>query len=720
MKRIIFDFETRSKCDLKKSGAFKYSRDPSTQPTCLAFKIKGHKTVYLLPFESINRQWRDQSKEFKLLWSRLIDERYEFTGHNAGFERVIYENVLVARLGWPKIPARRYRCTAAKAAACAIPRNLEGAGEALQLHAQKDKRGYQAMMATCKPTKKWNAWTKARAEIKAGKRVGPKKLKLAAEPEPPVFLEPDAGPETFSVLYQYCKMDVRAEEALDDALPDLIPQEQEIWHLNQKLNWRGIHCDLKTIKKVVSIIEAEKKLKLKELDKLTMGLVTKPGARKSILEFLALEGIELPDLRAGTVDDKLKGFELSEDMHRLLEIRRALTMTSTRKYYSFLDRADEHGVIRDLVLYHGASTGRDGGSGINVYNFPRGLLKVDPAHPYEAVNNVANEHPDMLRILYGDSLAILFSAILRNMIVPPEGHELFVADFSKIEVAVLWWLANNEAGLEILRSGKDPYVYQAAANTGKTYEEVEEAYKAGEKWAFDARQLGKAQILGCGFRMGWKRFQASAWDMYRLRLSGRQSITAVKSYRGANAPVAEIWELYEEAAIRAVETGKTVGAGKCKFFVKDKFLWIELPSGRRLAYREPCIVMRAITYTKLEDFTVDGEEVETEVTGREKKTLQFLGLDKSKKRLVPEISHGGVLTENIVQATARDLMMPALLRHEKAGYRVMMSVYDEGICARPKGEGNFSEFKKLLCEAPEWAPGLPIEASGFTGPRYRK
>lgn len=712
MKRVIFDFETRSKCDLKKSGAFKYSLDPSTQPTCLAFKIRGKPTVYFLPFHVVNRHWRDQDPVLKQLWTRLLAEGYEFTGHNAFFERCVYTNILVARYGWPLIPARRYRCTAAKAAACALPRNLEGAGEALDLRIQKDKRGYNAMMATCKPTKHWVAWKKLQERVARGERMTEKTRVKARAPEPPIFLEPEAAPDVWNTLYTYCKIDVRTEELLDETLPDLIPQEQEVWFLNQKLNWRGIRVDIPTISKVIDIMATESAEKLGELDRLTMGLVTKPGARKSILEFLELEGIILPDLRKNTVEDKLQGFELSEDMHRLLEIRKALSLTSTKKFHSFLARAGADWRVRDLVLYHGASTGRDAGTGINIYNFPRGLIKMDKDRPYALVDNVADCDAGMLKLLYGDSLGVYFSAILRNMIIPSDGHKLFVADFSKIEVAVLWWLADNFPGLEVLKAGKDPYIYQAAANRGVSYEEFDPDDPE--------RQLGKMQVLGCGFRAGGKAFQRVAWDIFRVKLSARQSVDAVKSYREANPAVVTLWNVYENAAVTAVETGRPVKAGKCTFFTKNRFLWIELPSGRRLAYFKPQIVWRAITYTVLVTDPKTGEDVEVEKTGAEKKTVQFLGLDKSKKKLQVEFTHGGVIAENVTQGAARDLMMPGLLRLEDRGYQVLLSVYDEGVCEKPEGEGDLDEFVRILCEVPTWGKGLPIAANGWTDRRYKK
>lgn len=702
-KRITKDFETRSACELKTAGAYKYSLHPSTIPTCLSFKEHGNPKIYFLDFYMVNTPWAKLPSALRNMWTRFILNGYEFSAHNSFFERCIYDNILVARYGWPKIPPRQRRCTAAKAAACALPRNLEGAGEALKLRVQKDKSGYIAMMQTCKPTKQWNAWNKKPWKGSLGSKFS----------EPQKFLEPDTHPEVFETLYKYCKIDTQAEEMLDDALPDLIPQEQEIWFLNQELNWRGLHVDIPTVKKIVTIMEAESKTRLKELDALTMGLVTKPGARKSILEFLALDGVELPDIKAQTVEDALKGGKLNPDMKRLLELRKALSKTSTKKYQGFLNRANENdNRVRDILMYHGASTGRDTGTGIQPHNFPRGILKVSKDRPYAAVENVIECDAEMLKVLYGDNLSILFSSILRNMIIPSKGKELFVADFSKIEVAVLWWLADNKPGLKVLNDGLDPYKYMAVANTGKTYEEIKDDS--------EDRQLGKAQVLGCGFGMGWKKFLQTAWDVYRLKLTEDQAKKAVRSYREANAGVPELWRDYEQAAVNAVKKSETQYAGKCVFFVKKNFLWVRLPSGRTLAYRDPQIAMRMRHYEVEEINEITGEKETVTKSSGPYETLEFWAVNSKTKKWNLERTWGGTLTENIVQATARDLIMPAMLRLEKARYLSLLMVHDEGICEKEKGTGTIEEFVRILCERPTWAKGLPLEAKGWKGPRYRK
>ena len=737
MKRLTFDFETTSESNLKKEGAFKYSLDKSTRGTCLAFKIHGQETVYFLDYGVVDRPWKTQDPKLRALWTRLIKEGYEFSAHNAFFERCIYTNILVKRNGWPKIPARQYRCTAAKAAACALPRSLEKAGAALELNIQKDKRGYNAMVSTMQPTRAWNAWNKVRCAILLRTHQGleptahqRKWLEIwGPDSEPLKFRTPESDPEVFKTLYRYCKIDVLAEEQLDKSLPDLIPEEQEIWFHNQMLNWRGLPIDIKTSKKIVGIMEVETETRKKELDVLTAGLVSKPGSIKSILEFLEMEGVKLPNLQKNTVQDELEGFTLYDGPRRLLELRKALSMASTKKYHSFLQRSCDDGRVRDITLYHGAHTGRDTGTGVQPHNFPRGLMKIDWADPYGTVDIVSSESYEWLKFIYGESLPVVFSAILRNMIVPDPGNEIFVADFSKIEVAVLWWLAGNKDGLKILKSKHDPYLYQAAKNLNLTYEEVERAVKNEETWALDARQLGKAQILGCGFGMGWSKFQGTAETLYRLKLTDKQSKEAVVSYREANESVPDLWKAYERAAINVVKNGGVVEAGKSKFIFNPKkrygrarILWVELPSGRRLSYVNPQTAWRVRQYEQRVTRIVKGKKVETiEIrTTPPMETLEYWAVNSKTKKWELARIWGGTWSENLTQAAARDLMMPAMVRLEKAGYKGLLAVHDEGICQRRAGLGSIEEFVQILCEQPSWAPGLPIDAKGWSGPRYMK
>jgi DNA polymerase len=676
--RTTVDFETRSASDLKKEGAYKYSLHPTTKPTCFSFK-PANSPIRLLKFHEINRHWCHHDETFRKAWTHLIKTSL-FSAHNAFFEICIYKNIMVRRYGWPDIDFRNWRCTAAKAAACALPRSLEGSGGALELKVQKDKSGHAAVMATCKPTRQWVAWKK-----KGGIGV-----------EPPKFLEPEAAPEMWTKLYRYNCIDTLAEEELDKTLPDLSPLEQEIWFLNVQLNWRGIRVDIPIVKKIIALMELEEKTRLKELDSLTMGLVTKPGARQSILDFLAAEGVRLSDVKKKTIEDALNNFNLSVDAKRLLELRQLLSKTSTKKYQAFINRANLDDRVRDILMYHGASTGRDSGTGVQFQNLPKPLIKqkeIESVLDILASSSALDGDMEWIKCLYGDP-GIVFSSLIRSMLIPSAGKELFVADFSKIEVCVLWWLADNKPGLRVLKAGKDPYKYQAAANTNKRYEEI--ADDGNE------RQLGKAQTLGCGYGMGWQRFLESAWDMYRLKLTEQQARFAVSAYRESNPAVPLLWKNYERAAIAAVEEKKIVKINKCAFHCDRGFLWITLPSGRRLAYRNPSIGMRENDWGP-------------------QKTLEYWGVNPKTKKWAKEVTWGGKIVENVVQAGARDVMYYPLPKLEKLGYQVLLTVHDEVVAEREIDKGSVKEYCSILCAKPLWADeNLILEAKGWKGPRYRK
>lgn len=297
-----------------------------------------------------------------------------------------------------------------------------------------------------------------------------------------------------------------------------------------------------------------------------------------------------------------------------------------------------------------------------------------------------------INLFYG-APSIVFSSLIRSMVIPYPGCELFVADFAKIEVAVLWWLAENEPGLEILHQGEDPYIHLAMYVTVKSKSEITEK----------DRDLGKALILACGFGMGIDRFRKTALDIFGLTLTEEQAKKSVYAYRNVYPTIPELWKVYEQSAMKAVATpGAIVEVGKCKFRYWKDFLWIRLPSGRKLAYRKP--------FTSYRD-TEWGSQ----------KTLQFHAVNPKTKKWGIERTWGGTITENIVQATARDLLMYKLVPLEKAGYQVLLTVHDEVVCQNKTGRGNLGEFISILCTLPIWADKkLPLSAKGWKGSRYRK
>lgn len=702
MTKIHFDFETQSAAELKKTGAYEYSIDPSTRALCLRIKSPG-RLIAFLKYEHLQIPYNKLSASFREKFENCVNNIDSFRAHNAFFEQCIYNNILVRRLGWPEIPAKVWACTAAKAAAVAIPRNLNDAGLVMDIKIKKDFEGHRVMMKLCKPTGAWARWKKELEKHQARGNDGA--VDQLYSEQPPQFWTPETAPEDFAKLYAYCIQDVDAEENLDQVLPELTPKEQAVWLLDQKINFRGVAVDMPLVQKITNIMKAESKTMAKTLDIVTMGLVSSGNARNQILEFLDLEGITLPDLKAKTVDDFLKNGKATGDAKTLLEIRRALSKASTAKYNKFLMCAKSDGRVRDLFLYCGASTGRWGGKNVQPQNFPRGIIKdID-----DAINNINTLEVADLKLLYGDNLMPLFSSVLRGMFIASKGHELFVQDWNAIETRVLFWLSGHEAGLDMFRNGQDPYRDQASDIFKKSPLDISD----------DERQVGKAAVLGCGYQMGPKKFMTAAWDVYRAKVSLDLAKIAVTSYRTKHFPVTEVWENYFKAACFAVENpSKRYTAGKCFFYMFESFLMIELPSGRRLAYKDPSVVFEDV-HIKNDD----GEIVNKFMT----KKLKYFAINHKAKRtetVIPkwslETTYGGKITENIVQAVSRDLLAFAMVNAEKAGFKVLMHAHDELVCEALIGEKTSDDYKNIMEKIPLWAEGLPLKASGWTGFRYKK
>ncbi len=712
MVKVTVDFETQSEFNLKKGGAWEYSVHPSTIALCLAFKASDELACHLQVFHQMQTPWKHRNAAVKKQWQAWIDSpNVVFTAHNAFFEQCIYNNVLVKRLGWPAIPGNKWRCTAAKAAACAIPRSLENAGAVMRTSIQKDFEGHRVMMKLCKPTAAYNAWLKARLELQAGKRLGPKKQALVLQPAPPKFwTTTKSAPEDFKTLYKYCVIDVRAEEKLDESLPDLSPFEQRLWEVDQKINLRGIAVDMPLVNRISEIMAKESKTMNKELDILTMGLVSSGNARAAILDFLTLEGIELPNLRAATVADFLENGKATGDAKVILEIRRALSKASTAKYAKFQILAGSDGRVRDLLLFCAASTGRWGGKNIQPQNFPRGIIK----DIFEAIDRIKNCSVDELKLLYGENLMPLFSSVLRGMFVSSPGHTMYVEDYSSIELRVTWWLAGYEKGLKMLREGVDPYKAMAAIIFNKSILEVTD----------EERQVGKAAVLGCGFQMGGKKFMTSAWDVYRARVDLNMAKVAVTAYRETHWPVTELWENYQNAVMWAVENPtRRYRVGKIKFYTEGRFLKIELPSGRKLSYCDPKIIWH--------DVQLKNDEGEITSTFKAQAFTYMAVNMKAKKEdcTIPkwtrEKSYGGKILENVVQSVARDVLAEAIVRADSEGFDVLMHSHDELVAeskawTQERQDIQGAIYKKIIEQLPAWAEGLPLKSDGWSGDRYKK
>lgn len=667
MTKITLDFETRSEFDLRKGGAWEYSCHPSTEPTCLSFKIGEGETrlIKLGEFDFFNGNPTDKTWMLRTL---VLSGDYIFSAHNAPFEIAIYNNILVKRYGWPELPVEAWRCTAAKAASHALPRNLGGACEALGLAIQKDTgEGYRVMMKLCKPTAAWLKWSKS------GKGT-----------EPPKWHE-DA--EDLEKLYKYCIIDTEAEHLLDKALPDLSESEQKLWFLDQKVNMRGVRIDIPTVNKILGMLDSESAALKKRTEDLTLGLLDSPSKRAQLLNFLHLEGLELENTQTKTIQAILDKGNLTPTAKELLEIKQALSKTSTAKYRAMKICAERDGRARGLLLYWGASTGRWAGRLIQVQNFPRGVID-DTA---EAIEILKHGDIDDIKFAYGEPFSV-FSSILRGMIQASEGKELFVADYSSIEMVVLFWLSGNVPGMEAFSEKQDLYKLMAM----KIYKlkNVKDVTKL-------QRQVGKAAVLGCGYGMGWKKFLLTC-QIQGIDIDAETAKMAVTAYREEHYQIPQLWRNYEKAAIIAtLHPNKKVKINRTLWYRAGRFLYCELPSGRRLAYCDPSVEMTETSW------------------GEKKPTLHYWGVLHGKK-WVKERNWGGGLVENVVQAVSRDLTADALQKGEAQGFEMLMTVHDELIGEATIGQRSIGEFENILLDAPAWAEGLPIRAEGFNSERYKK
>lgn len=491
------DFETRSPTDLKKRGGFLYSLDPRTEAMCLAYHLPGQDTVGL---------WHMAHDEFLIAASEEPVDLFAFIlagglveAHNAFFERCIWTNIMVPRYGWPAINPKQWRCSAAKASAMSLPRALGDAADAMNLGIAKDMEGRKLMLKMCKPRK----LRKAEMEkwIKDTGHTG-RAPTYKASSYPVVYHETE---EDLLRLWAYCKQDVFAEHALSISLPELSETEMAVWQMDQWLNWRGARFDLAMAKNALELATLWKERLNSVLEALTG--ISSATKRQAVKEWLVEnEDLDLPDTAAETLLHFLENEPLSGRARRVLEIVRDVNKTSTRKYNAMLDKTfagDER--ARDLMMYHGAGTGRWAGKGIQVHNFPARNLVVKDFD--EAAALILDGDLDWCAALYGDVMALL-SHSLRGAILAEEGRELIVADYAAIEARCLLWEADDQAALGVFRRGEDIYCDMASGIYGfEVIKSVAKDWKHPDHFLHAAcRQFGKQAVLGLGYGMGYLTF----------------------------------------------------------------------------------------------------------------------------------------------------------------------------------------------------------------------
>lgn len=643
---ITIDFETRSKVSIKSAGAWRYAADPSTKVLCLGFSVNDGPVDIWTPGEAFPFSSKSFHQEL-------------FEAHHAFFEKAIWRNIMVPQYGWPDIPDRQWTCTASRAAAQALPRTLDMVCKALNLPVQKDAWGKSTMLKLARPC-------------------------TPSKANPTGWHE---GREDYEKLYEYCRTDVAAEVGLSKALRPLNPTEREVWLLDQKINERGIRVDRRAVDCAIKILQENEEKLYKEFRQLTGGMVHTVGQRDKFLLWLSTLGVSSEKLAKADVLNLLEDPSLKPVARKALVIRQALSKTSTAKYQAIQKALCDDDRLRDLLMYHGASTGRWTGKLVQPQNFPRQVLKKGLETCFEILKT---GDLDRFELAYEDVTGTL-SGIIRGVFIPSEGHLFFGGDYAAIEARVLFWLAGESKGLQMFRDGEDLYKDMAANIYGVPVAQVTKAQ----------REMGKRAILGCGYGMGVKKFKDTCQLFARVEVSEELADKAVTAYRDKYRTVPIMWRSQEYAAKEAVmQKGKPVKCGRITWMTKGKFLYAALPSGRLLSFYDPKI------------------EVHETSWGEKKDTVTYMSVNSVSKQWERTKTYGGKITENLCQAVARDLMAEAMLRCEKAGYKICLSVHDELLCERVGG--SVDEFENLMSELPAWAKGCPVKSEGWSGSRYSK
>lgn len=744
---LEIDFETRSDVDLKRRGSYNYFASPNTKPLIGCYSLDGG---------PVRRWYPDQPCPPEIV--AHVEAGGVISAHNAGFERGLWQNVLAPRYGWPAARLEQFRCTAATAAAMALPRDLDGLGEALGLAVKKQKEGKALIRFFCMPRR-------------------PRK---GEAPEALLFNEPEDHPEKFEAFCAYCEDDVRAEAGADRRMVPLSAGEQALYALSERINDRGIRIDRTSARAALALAEKAKREMDREMRLATGGYVpstTQPG---KLVEWVKAQGVELGSAAKADIIDLLEADDIPAHVRKALEIRQEAAKTSVAKLSAMLDRAGDDGRVRGTFMFCGASTGRWTNMGVNFANMPRPRREFDDEHPRLDVLFAAfrGTDPAALSLLYGDRLGRplhLVSDAVRGFIWAAPNCDLLQADYSGIEGAVAAWVAGEDWKVEALREiAADPalpdmYRRTAASIMNTTTDIVTKKHPLRQS-------VGKVSELALGFGGGVSAFvsmaknypdvkldplyapvweaadeerRAKAVKRYDSCLKRKDSKTDVLSreawlaceiiklgWRAANPAIAGAWRALENASREAVGAPGTVVKvldGRIAYTVAQGFLWCRLPSGRCLAYGAPRLKDQVWAKTRLDDGSWSDSEVmdrdvaeraalkgKVRIEGASSPKVTALGVNSVTKKFERFGLYGGLAFENIVQAIARDLLVNGMWKAEAAGYPIIAHVYDEIICEVPRGFGDVGEFEKLICELPAWAVGLPLTAGGWRGKRYRK
>ena len=568
-----------------------------------------------------------------------------------------FERTCIAKNYSLTLPPVSWQCTAVQSAMLALPASLEGVGEVLAIRQKKLKEGKDLVRYFSMPCKP----TKAN---------GGRTRNM-----------PEDAPEKWELFKSYCIRDVEAEREIRYKLRNYpIPDsEQLLYQMDQEINDRGILVDQVLVDHAVTCDTEYREQVTRRAYELS-GLEN-PNSPAQIKEWLSDKGVEVESLSKKAVAGLIK--ETDGEVLEMLKLRLLMAKTSVKKYEAIKRSVCLDGRVHGLLQFYGANrTGRWAGRLVQVQNLPQNHLE-DLSLARDLVKAGDYETLDLLF----DSVPGVLSELIRTAFIPKPGCRFIVADFSAIEARVLAWLSGENWRIQTFIEGGDIYCASASKMFGVP------VVKHGENGHL--RQKGKISELALGY--GGSQGALTAMGAIDMGIPEEELPELVSQWRAANPHITKFWWDVDAASKKAVREKTRVDLGNVAFEYRSGILFITLPSGRKLSYVKP--------------------RLETNRFGRS--AITYEGVGESKKWMRIE-TYGAKLTENIVQATARDLLAQAMLRLRAAGYEIVMHVHDEAVVEVPEGTSSVEEVCRIMAEQPAWAKGLPLNADGYECAFYKK
>ena len=635
---LWIDFETRSNCDLAARGAYNYAMDLSTEVLCMAYAFDDEEVRLWTPDQPFPESVRQHTGQIR--------------AHNAAFERLIFWYVLQINYD-----LEQFYCTAAQARANCAPGSLEDVGRFAGASMKKDHRGAQLVRKCCIPPFKHT-------------------------------------PQDLADLFEYCAQDVRAMRAVSKAMRELSAEELTDYHVNERINDRGVRVDVELCQAAMRYSEAERVEIEARVVELTEGMVTSvrsPKMRAWVLERLGPEARKLArskerDSIDKTVRANLLAMENPDEVPsvvaEVIQCADDLWASSTAKFGRLASLADDEDqrVRGAFVFAGGSATGRASSYGAQVHNFPRRSAK----EPDQVRHALVRSHAVVPA--HGARVTDVLKSMLRPSMVPSAGKQFVVADWSAIEGRVNPWLSASAAGevkLYIFRERLDPYKVNAAATYGVQYLDVTD----------EQRQVGKVQELALGFGGAVGAFSAMG-RAYGVRFEEHQARRIVDAWRRANPWAVAFWQDLERAYMSAMRhKGHEFSAGRITYVYDGQHLWYMLPSGRVLCYPYARFEGEHLTYAKAawkpaQDAT-----------------------EWPRARL-----WSGLACENVTQASAHDILRAALRELDD----VVLHVHDEIVLEVEDAGAAKAALERMMTTPPAWAAGLPLAVEAKVMQRYGK